>query len=467
MILWSYIKECMSRNPEKEITDGKVTMTYEELIAFSESFAEKISDEKCCAILCDYELYTAAAILSCFAADVTAIPLSIRYGELHYKRIIDTVSPSCIIKDKNAGLVIEHRDCVKYNPPIERPALIMFTSGTTGNPKGIMLSENNIITNLQDISDYFKICSNDSILIARPIYHCAVLTGEFLTALLKGLNIRFYSESFNPLCLINIISENNITVFGGTPTIIGIIVKLAKDKELSSLQNIVVSGESLCDTTAEIIQKAFIKANIYHVYGLTEASPRVSFLPPELFETYHDFVGFPLKSVQVKIMKNNKKASVNEDGMLWINGENIMMGYYNDSKLTNKVLQNRWLRTGDIACINENGMLKIKGRSDDMIIRAGMNIYPQEIEAALKTDPRTDDVFVYGVKDSDEVQRIVMKISGRYENIYEVKKKCIECLPPYQVPSFIELTNELPKNGSGKIIRQKTICNIIGIKKKK
>ena len=117
------------------------------------------------------------------------------------------------------------------------------------------------------------------------------------------------------------------------------------------------------------------------------------------------------------------------------------------------MIRDGWLCTGDIACRNARGFLKIKGRSDDMIIRAGMNIYPQEIEAALKKDPRTKEVLVRGVNDEKKGTQIAMKMVGEYRDADEVKTLCMQLLPAFQVPTIIELTEELPRNGSGKIIR--------------
>ena len=130
-----------------------------------------------------------------------------------------------------------------------------------------------------------------------------------------------------------------------------------------------------------------------------------------------------------------------------------MIGYYNDPEQTNKVKKNGWLSTGDIATINSEGFIKIKGRSDDLIIRAGMNIYPQEIESALKKDSRVKDVLVYSKYNPISGVQVAMKMSGDFSNVEEVRELCKESLPTFQIPSFIELLEELPKNGSGKIIR--------------
>ena len=135
-----------------------------------------------------------------------------------------------------------------------------------------------------------------------------------------------------------------------------------------------------------------------------------------------------------------------------------MLGYYNNSEKTNAILSDGWLCTGDTASINEKGFLKIKGRSDDMIIKAGMNIYPQEIESALKTDPRVREVLAYGYLSIAGTQ-IGLNMAGDFCSEEEVMSLCREVLPQYQLPQRINLFPELEKNGSGKIKRIKGQVN--------
>ena len=196
MKLWKHLKSKMQNNLQQEICEESASMTFEEIIVFAENFSKELKGVKCCAILCQSEMAASMALLSCFAAGVTALPLSERYGELHCNKILDTISPDAVITDQDGNFEIIYIKDSVYKEPEVHPALIMCTSGTTGTPKGVMLSESNIISNVSDIALYFGIDSSDTILIARPLYHCAVLTGEFLTALVKGTKIRFYSGSF-------------------------------------------------------------------------------------------------------------------------------------------------------------------------------------------------------------------------------------------------------------------------------
>lgn len=455
MKLWKYLKNKMQPYLQQKVCEDGAAMTYEELIVFAEAFSKNLRNVKCCAVLCQSEMAAGMALLSCFAAEVTALPMSQRYGELHCNKILDTVSPDAVITDQNGELQIIRIQNAGYVEPEVHPALIMCTSGTTGEPKGAMLTESNVIRNVSDIEAYFSMRSADSILIARPLYHCAVLTGEFLTALVKGVEVRFYSGQFNPAVVLKLLREYRITAVCGTPTLLQMMARLKRDKEAYFLKHICISGECMSAETGKQIAEAFPAAEIYHVYGLTEACPRVAYLPPSMFLQYADCVGIPLRSVSVKIVsQQGKPVDLNEIGMLWVKGDNVMAGYYNDPERTDAVMKDGWLCTGDLALLNDAGLLKIKGRRDDLIIKAGMNIYPQEIERALKLDPRVREVCVRGENDSKLGVQIVLSIVGDFSDITEVRELCNTYLPAYQIPSRIYLVDALPKNGSGKIVRK-------------
>lgn len=455
MKLWKKLKEKMLEQPAQLVCEADKHQTFQEMAVEAELFSENLIGIRCCAILCESEMMAAKALLACFAAGVTAVPLSMRYGSVHCQKILDAISPDAIIRDNSGSLTVEHLPNPEYTVPMHPPVLIMCTSGTTGTPKGAMLSDTNILTNVSDIADYFGIGPEDTILISRPLYHCAVLTGEFLTALWKGTNIRFLSAPFNPPALPSLIQQYGITAFCGTPTLVGLMCRFVRKGERLPLKHVCISGECMDRETGLRIADALPDAEIYHIYGLTEASPRVAYLPSAFFREYPDCVGMPLKSVEIKVVRAyGDYARENEEGILYVKGENVMLGYYNNPEKTNEVLSGGWLCTGDTVSINEKGFLKIKGRSDDMIIKAGMNIYPQEIESALKTDPRVREALAYGYLSIAGTQ-IGLNVAGDFCSEEEVMSLCREVLPQYQLPQRINLLPELEKNGSGKIKRSR------------
>ena len=438
-MLYDFLKEYMLHYPEQTISNGVESITYMELLAYAEEFGRKLEHEKY-GLKFNSDFHTAKALLACLYAHKTAVLLSPQYGEAHVQRIIDTTHLSHIITETG---VQEVGEVQSESEDLSDVALIMCTSGTTGKPKGAMITDDNLITNLIDITQYFNISNEDHILIARPLYHCAVLTGEFLVSLMKGVKITFFSGGFVPAKILKCAKVNRVTVLCGTPTLFYHLSMInLKNTDPIRLKSIAVSGECMTATVANIMRKAFQNADIYNVYGLTEASPRVAFLRPDEFDLYPLSVGLPLDSLQIQIC----------DKELLIRGKSIMKGYYNDPKTTERVIRDGWLYTGDVAEQDSSGRIYIKCRKDNMIIRAGMNIYPQEIENALKADDAITEVLAFGEKDDAVSEKIHIRVVTSLSK-NEVFKICKQKLLSYELPDVIEIVDEIPRNASGKVIR--------------
>ena len=222
-----------------------------------------------------------------------------------------------------------------------------------------------------------------------------------------------------------------------------------------SVSKLAVSGECLTKEAAARIRKAFPAAEIYHVYGLTEASPRVAYLLPEHFDSMPELLSRPLDSVRIKIV-DDASAEVPDggEGELVVFGDNVMMGYYKNPALTEQVITDGWLHTRDMAVKNGDGTVRILGRRDDMILYAGMNIYPREVEDALKKDARVEEVLAYGIPNPYSGQAVAVKVKGKFKDKNEVTALCRACLPVYEQPVRVELVEALPKNASGKLLRR-------------
>lgn len=473
-LLWNLLHEKFLENRSQIISDGITTLTYGRLAEDSLRISTKLYQSQKYGILCKTELNTAKSIFACFAAGAVAVPLSEKYGITHCMKILDSVGIETLITD-DAGMAYNLKDysekyflldsqktsfrrLKKEEPELSDVAAIMCTSGTTGMPKGAMITEQNFYANLADIAQYFKIDQTDKILMCRPLYHCAVLTGELLISILNGLSIRFCNAGFNPFALSSIIENEKITVMCGTPTLFYHLSEFAiKRNKRLSLKTIAVSGECMTSNVAKVIRSAFPDTNIYNVYGLSEASPRVTYLKPDMFDIHPESVGLPLASVEAKIVdEKGEEVKENTDGELLIKGPNIMKGYYRNPERTRKILNNGWLHTGDMASRDVSGLITIKSRKDNMIIRAGMNIYPQEIENALKASPKIAEALAFASGNSEVSQKISIKVvpTGALTES-ELLKLCTSLLPTYQFPDSIEIVKNIPKNGSGKIMRPK------------
>ena len=456
MKLWEELKERMLRHPGQTVREGSAAMTYEELVIFAERFAGWLTDAYY-GIHCGSEMGAAMALLACLAAGKPAIPLPTRYGKEYCRRILHRAEPPALISDFGDGLnVVRFTDvpaCAHPMPP--ETEVVLFTSGSTGVPKGVMLSGENLLTNVRDICGYFPISREDTILIARPIYHSSVLTGEFLAALWCGAGIVFSSKPFQPRNILTQMREARVTVSGGTPTLLSALARFVKGKKDLTIRLLTVSGECMTDGMAKAIRSGFPDAAVYCGYGLTEASPRVAYLPPKLFDVCPTVTGLPLANVQVRLMRNGKPIwREKETGELWVRGKNVMLGYFDDPARTEAVLRDGWLRTGDLALWNQDGLLTVRGRCDDMILRAGMNIYPAEVENALSGDPRVRDVLVYGFS-RNGTQEIGLKICGSFADVDAVMRLCRERLPAFQLPARVELVPDTEMLCGGKKNRRK------------
>lgn len=474
--MWSFVENSLKRYPNATIKSDEQILFYREIqdnvVLNGENLKSALKPRAKCAILCDSGFNAAVAILACWYADMVAIPLSKNYGQDHCNKIISLTDPDILLTDNNDYLYrytysLKQKtfsgksNDINSESELNDIALIMCTSGTTGNPKGTMITKDGLQKNVKAIAQYFDINETDTILIARPLYHCAVLTGEFLVSLFKGVNIAFFDEAYNPVNVISCISKHNATTICGTPTLLNHISKLIKlNCRENSIKKIAISGECLSTGIAKNVRSVFPNADIYSIYGLTEASPRVSYLPPTDFDKYSESVGIPIDGVKIKIVdaQTGVDLPANSRGIVMVSSPSLMKGYYNDQGLSQKTIVNGWLNTHDIGYKDENGYLYILGRADDMIIKAGMNIYPREIENSINKLPEISECLAYGRKDSlgeDIIIDIVLSKEGKLITKKDLMVKFKQVLSPYLMPSNINIVDTIPCNASGKLIRSK------------
>lgn len=422
MTLWKFLRERMLRYGNRiAFSEGRIT--YGELINMVE--IQPKSDGKVQMIQCDSRQKGAIELLKCLAGERVAVPVDIRYGKTYVERI-------CSLLGKN--------------PQIDaNVAFIIFTSGTTGMPKGVMLTHSAIIENLKAIEAYFQVREGQKMLIARPLVHISALTGELLFGLCRGLEISFYEENFIPQRLVKELQIHKTQILGCTPTMLYHLKNSLLD---TSLTEIVVSGERLSVSVVDLLRDYQDKINFYHVYGLTENGPRVSVLPPQEFFVHAGSIGKPVRNTQVKI----------EGGELLVKSKSMMLGYYGRNDLTEQKIRGGWLYTGDMARIDREGYLYILGRKDSMLIRGGVNLFPEEIEEQAKAIPGIDDCIVYGEDDFRYGQKVCMDYVGE-AGIGSVRKALNEVLPCRLMPNKIRRVEEIPKLPNGKKQRNKKQLN--------
>lgn len=420
MTVWQYVKIRMEKYSDKPVLEDGTT--YGELIAFIQERAKRYDSVG--RLVCASgrsRIAHALEILCALASGNAVVPVDDCYGNERRREIERTVG----------------QDTQEY-PEI---AFVMFTSGTGGKQKGVMLSHENVISNLIAIETYFDVSPEDRILIARPLVHIAVIVGELLYGLCRGATIQFYEQPFLPSQLKRAVFQKHSTVMGGTPTLFRNLLRISPTG--LPLRACVISGERLSAESAAALAASWQGTEFYNVYGLTEHSPRVSALLPQDFSQRPGSVGKPLCGVQAEI----------RNGELLVKSNSVMQGYYGDEQRTNAVIKDGWLHTGDMAHWDNDGYLYIDGRKDNMIIRSGLNVYPEEIESAANACLGVENCVAYGQEDEFEGQRIILEYCGEANEQF-VRKFLSTRLAPHMLPRVIKKVNLLASTPSGKTARK-------------
>lgn len=337
-------------------------------------------------------------------------------------------------------------------------AAIIYTSGTTGHPKGVMLSHKNLSANIESILEYLKLSHADSVLNVLPFYY-SYGNSVLHTHLAAGGKIVIENSLAFPHNILKRITEETITGFSGVPSTYAILTNRnnLSDYDLSSLRYMTQAGGAMAPSNIAKIRSELPHVKFYVMYGQTEATARLAYLPPEKLDDKLGSIGIPIPGVKLEIRdEKGKPVRAWEVGEIYASGENIMLGYWRDMEETNKVLINGWLKTGDLAHIDDEGYIYIDGRKSDMIKSGAHRISPKEIEETIAELEGVSEVAVVGV--TDELMGQLIKAVIVMKQGYKLDKRvimahCKSNLAIYKLPKFIEFSSEIPKTASGKIRR--------------
>jgi len=346
---------------------------------------------------------------------------------------------------------------------------IQFTSGTTGLPKGATLTHFNVLNNGYFVGQAMNFTDEDRLCIPIPLYHCFGMVMSVLTSVLFGATMVFPSEAFEPLAVLEAVSEEKCTALQGVPTMF--IAELEHPDfasfDMSHLRTGTMAG---APCPIEIMRKVISEMNMAEVtiaYGMTETSP-VSFQSAsnDPLEKRVSTVGRIHPHVQVKIIdEQGAVVPTGTSGELCTRGYSVMLGYWDDQEQTDESIDEAgWMHTGDLAVIDDEGYCDIVGRVKDMIIRGGENIYPREIEEYLFQHPQIQEVAVFGIPDEKYGEAVVAWIRLREGEAIDaggIREYCNEQIAYYKVPKHILIVDEFPMTVTGKIqkfiMREKTI----------
>lgn len=340
---------------------------------------------------------------------------------------------------------------------------MQYTSGTTGFPKGVMLTHYNVVNNGKAIGDCMDLSTADRMMIQVPMFHCFGMVLAMTASMTHGVTMSPI-PAFSPKKSLKCINQEKITCFHGVPTMF--IAMLGHEDfektDFSHMRTGIMAG-SPCPikTMQDVIEKMHMD-EICITYGQTEASPATTMSKTtDSIETRVNTVGGPIFGVECRIVdpETNEEVPDNVDGEFVARGYNIMKGYYKMPEATAAAIdEDGWLHTGDLLRRLPDGNFKVTGRIKDMIIRGGENIYPKEIEDFLYTHPKVKDVQVIGVPDKDygeEIMACIILHEGAEATEEEIKQYVLDHMAKHKVPRYVDFVNEFPMNAAGKILKYK------------
>jgi fatty-acyl-CoA synthase len=397
-----------------------------------------------------------AVFFACAKGGLVLAPLSWRLAapELEYQ-LADAEPALFFVEDEHAGLaaatghdfeplaVPTASNRLLLGPPsADDPLLLVYTSGTTGKPKGALLTHANCFWTNVGFDLATGVHSDDVVLQLLPQFHCGGWNVQPLLAWWKGATV-VLERSFDAARCLELIEQKRVTTMMGVPAIYLFLAEEPRfdDADLSSLRQAVVGGAPMPEMLLERWQERGIE--IVQGYGLTEAAPNVLCLPPEDAARKRGWAGKPYPYVEVDLSPENE---------LLVRGPNVFAGYWRNAEATAETLVDGWLRTGDIAERDEEGNYRIVGRLKELFISGGENVYPAEVESVLHEHPAVADAAVLGVPDErwgeSGIAVVVLRSEADEE---ELIAHCRERLASFKVPRSVRFVDELPRSGMGKV----------------
>ncbi|MEP6925089.1 MAG: long-chain fatty acid--CoA ligase [Pyrinomonadaceae bacterium] len=354
-----------------------------------------------------------------------------------------------------------------YPTKSEDTAVILYTSGTTGQPKGAELTHSNMLLNAMISRDIylpeidFSAAAENSLLITLPLFHSTGQTAQMNVAFYQGFQIVLLPR-FEPQTVLDAMIREKVNFWTAVPTMFWALLRHVEDSgaDVSAIaKSLRVCSSGGAPMPVEVM-KAFEKTfgvRVLEGYGLSETAPVACFNHPER-PSKPGTVGQPLFGVEINCVNDeDKKVASGERGEIVIRGHNVMKGYYNRPQETEEALKNGWFHTGDIGMFDMDGYLSVVDRKKDMILRGGYNVYPRELEEVIMTHPAVSLAAVIGVADErlgEEVKAFIVKKPDANLTVDEMALWCKEQFAANKYPRHIEFCDSLPIGATGKILKR-------------
>lgn len=340
----------------------------------------------------------------------------------------------------------------------EDTAVILYTSGTTGQPKGAELTHSNMNTNARTSAETLVEAGPDDVIMGcLPLFHVFGLTCGLNASVIAGSCLTLIPR-FDGGKALEVVGRDKVTIFEGVPTMYaGMLHHEDKDKaDLSTLRTCISGGSAMPVEIMKSFEEAF-GCIILEGYGLSETSPVACFNHPDV-ERKPGTIGIPVRGMEQRLVDDDgKEVADGEVGEIAIRGEGVMKGYWGKPEATEEAIPDGWFRSGDLATRDEDGYYTIVDRKKEMIIRGGYNVYPREIEEALYEHPAVAEAAVIGMKHpelGEEIGAAVALKSGKKAEPDELKEHVKERVAAYKYPRKVWIVDELPKGPTGKILRR-------------
>lgn len=476
--------ESASRWPNKlAVQDASQRLTYNQLVTFSAAIRRIVLKETTCgrvALMLPASVAGTGTLFGILWAGKVAIPLNFLLQPRELQAVIADAGIDLIITTEYFKALIEQvpvralyleglnlkRRYVweKFHrtpaPPAKKPddsAVILYTSGTTGKPKGVCLTHNNFRTNCHAAIAHFRIGPESHLLGLVPPFHVFGLTILNFLPIIAGAGTTFIPR-FSPQATYKAIASESISILMAVPSMYGAVARL-KSIEPSAFRSVTLAasgGEPLPRTVYEAFHQR-TGVRIVEGYGLTETSPVISADLPWAHRV--GTVGPPIAGAELQLRDaNGQVLNRDQEGELFVRGPMIMKGYYNKPEETAAAIDpNGWFRTGDIVRIDSDGYISITGRAKDLIIVGGENVYPREVENVLEQHPAVQDSAVVGQQDASRGEVVVAFVTlreGIQATAEELRNYCRTHLASFKTPREVIIRPDLPRGPTGKILKR-------------
>lgn len=341
------------------------------------------------------------------------------------------------------------------DPSLGSIASILYTSGTTGAPKGVTLSHGNLASNTAAIISYLGLSSQDRVFSVLPCYYTY---GASLlhTHLAVGASIVFADAMYFPQQTLTALANSQATGFSGVPSTFALLCERTETDGLdfSNLRYLTQAGGAMPVALTRRVQVLFPDVPLFVMYGQTEATSRLTWLPPERLDDKAGSVGIPVSGVQLCIAdEHGTPLPVGSEGEVLARGPNVMQGYWAAPEATARALRNGWLHTGDLGRLDEDGFLWLAGRRDDVIKTGAHRVHPQDIEDVLTEVPGVVEAAVSGMQDDLLGQYIAAFVVAEGATELDIRRHCRTRMAAYKMPRTIHFVTTLPRTASGKVRR--------------